>query len=209
MGSEATVLLHVAAIWTVAVVTPGPNFLVTVQTAVSRPRALAQWVVLGTATGTVVWGLAGFFGVSLLFAAAPWLHWGLRVAGGAYLVWLGARLLFGRGQAPGEAPAARTRGRAGWRAGWRLGFLTNLSNPKTAAFVTSLFAAALPRDPPLWLGLASVGLMAALSLAWYSVVARLFSSRRVAGAYLRGRRWVDRIAGAVFVGFGAALAARP
>ena len=83
----ATVLLSVAGLWTVAVVTPGPNFFLTVQTAVGGSRRAALWSVLGTSCGTVVWGLSGFFGLALLFQAAPWLYGSLKLLGGAYLVY--------------------------------------------------------------------------------------------------------------------------
>ncbi len=85
------------------------------------------------------------------------------------------------------------------------GFLTSISNPKTALFVAALFAAILPRDAPLAVGLAAAAEMVAISLAWYSLVVCLLSTRAASAAYLRGRRWVDRGAGALFSGFGARL----
>lgn len=54
------VLLSVASIWTVAVVTPGPNFFLTVQTSLGRSRPAALRSVLGIACGTAIWGLCGF-----------------------------------------------------------------------------------------------------------------------------------------------------
>ena len=89
---------------------------------------------------------------------------------------------------------------------WRSGLLTNLSNPKTAAFVTSLFAASMPATAPVWLGLTSVALMTILSIAWYATVACFFSIPRFTGFYERSRRWIDRTAGIIFIGFGARLA---
>lgn len=50
----ATILLSVAGIWTLAAVTPGPNFFLTAQTAVSGSRSAALWGVLGIACGTVI-----------------------------------------------------------------------------------------------------------------------------------------------------------
>jgi threonine/homoserine/homoserine lactone efflux protein len=89
---------------------------------------------------------------------------------------------------------------------WRAGLVTNLSNPETAAFVTSLFAARVPAAAPIWLGLTSVALMTALTLTWYVAVACLFSSGRFTALYRRGRLWIDRPAGFVFIAFGTRLA---
>ncbi len=74
-------------------------------------------------------------------------------------------------------------------------------------FVASIFAAAMPSEPPLMLGLAAIAVMVALSLSWYALVACLFTTRRLSAAYARGRRWIDRIAGAIFILFGARLIA--
>jgi len=112
--------------------------LVTVQTAVSRSRALARWAVVGTTIGTMVWGLAGFFGVSLLLAAAPWLLLGLRLAGGVYLVWLGLRLVCGR-RREAQSPVQSSRSPGGRGAAWRCGFLTSLSGGRSGhAFYSEL-----------------------------------------------------------------------
>jgi threonine/homoserine/homoserine lactone efflux protein len=199
-------LMSIAAIWAIAAVTPGPNFVIAVQAAVARPRRHAMAVVAGICTGTLIWGTAGFFGVSALFALAPWLYLGLKIVGGAYLVYLGLRLIAAsfragpRPAAPGIEAAA-----SGWAA-WRLGLLTNCANPKTAAFVTSLFATTMPADPANFLGLLAVGAMVAISLTWYSGVAWVFASAAAAALYGRIAATVDRLAGGLFVLFGAKLA---
>jgi threonine/homoserine/homoserine lactone efflux protein len=200
------VLFSVAAIWTVAVVTPGPNFFLTVQTALGRSRPAALWNVVGIACGTVAWGLCGFFGLTLLFRAAPWLFGTLKLVGGGYLIYLGLKLIGGSFAPPaGDTPATPAATDA--LSAWRAGILTNLSNPKSAAFVASLFAASMPAAAPAWLGLTSVALMTALSLVWYTAVACLFSIPRCTRFYRRARRWIDRSAGLIFIAFGARLAA--
>ncbi|MGD8250678.1 MAG: LysE family transporter [Desulfobacterales bacterium] len=91
-------------------------------------------------------------------------------------------------------------------AAFRSGVLTTIANSKTAAFVTGLFGAAMPPDAPVWLGLLSVALMVAISAVWYSLVACLFSIGPVQTRYRKPRVWIDRLAGALFVGFGVKLA---
>lgn len=205
LGNTSGVLLSVAGIWTLAVVTPGPNFFLTIQTALGQSRPAALWNVLGIACGTVIWGLCGFFGIALLFRTAPWLHAALKLLGGGYLIYLGLKLVRQSfNPPPGAVTAARIPSTA--LAAWRTGLLTNLSNPKTAAFVTSLFAASLPATAPLWLGLTSVALMVALSMTWYAAVACLFSTGRYTALYRRGRLWIDRSAGLIFIAFGTRLA---
>jgi threonine/homoserine/homoserine lactone efflux protein len=86
--------------------------------------------------------------------------------------------------------------------------LGNMTNPKSALFVATIFATSMPASPPpLLLGLA-VLTMAGLSLSWYCSVALFFASSRVADAYARARRWLDRFAGGCYLLFGGHLLAQ-
>lgn len=199
-------LMSVALIWGIAAATPGPNFVVTVQTTATYSRRHGFMAVAGIATGTLIWGMAGFFGVSTLFAVAPWLYAALKLAGGMYLIYLGVRLVMASFRPVSQSTPMRVGPSPdGWLA-WRQGLLTNLSNPKTAAFVTSLFATTMPAEPAIPLGLMSVGVMTTISLAWYSSVACLFASPLMTGVYARTAKAIDRMAGGLFILFGAKLA---
>jgi len=193
----------IAAIWFAATMTPGPDFLVTTRTAMLHGRDAARRTVLGLAVGTAAWGLAGFFGIHALFLAAPFLYLALKLGGGTYLIYLGLRLLASGFARPGpDVPTPTLRGGSAFR----LGLITNLANPKAALFTTSLFAATLPPSPPAWLGVAAAAIMTAICLFWYSLVAQALTTGRVAALFARARRWIDRVAGAAFVGFGLELA---
>ena len=198
-------LLTVAGIWAVAVATPGPNFFVVAQSALSGSRATALAAVAGVATGTLVWGLAGWLGISAMFAAAPAAYVLLKLAGGAYLLFLGLRLLWSIRE-PTDIHAGHPAARQVTKAGaYRLGLVTNLANPKAAIFVTSVFATALPVGVAPAEGLAAVAVMVAVSGGWYSVVALVLARPNVGAAYLRGRRLIDGLTGVFFAGFGVRL----
>ena len=199
-------LLNVAFVWTIAVITPGPNFFITVQTAIGRSRQSALFVVLGIGTGTVIWALSGFLGITLLFRTAPWAYVSVKLLGGGYLVYLGMKLICSKpGKIPGEN-ALLSKNMDPLRS-YKLGLLTNLTNPKTAAFVTSLFAAVMPADATYSVALISVALMALISIVWYTAVAYVFSLEQFRTVSKRAKVWVDRVAGIIFIGFGIRLAA--
>ena len=200
------ILISVAFVWSIAVITPGPNFFITVRTAISRSRRSALFVVLGISTGTILWGLGGFLGINLLFRTVPWIYICLKVAGGAYLIYLGLKLIrsnSGNGS-EGKQPFSSNYGT--WRS-YKLGLLTNLSNPKSAAFVASLFAATMPSDASLHIGVISACLMSLISAVWYTLVAYVFSMDRFRSIYRGARTWIERFAGIIFIGFGLKLAA--
>jgi len=195
------ILVGVAIIWGVAVITPGPNFFVTVKAAIGQNRRSALFVALGNSSGTVLWGFSGFYGIALLFKTAPWIYWSLKLLGGAYIIYLGIKLIISSTKT-GPAPNVSFSTNMDLLQSYKLGFLTNLSNPKTAAFVTSLFAATMPSEAPLWLGFMSVALMFFISILWYTSVAYVFSIERFRRLYMKGRIWTERVAGSIFLGFG-------
>jgi threonine/homoserine/homoserine lactone efflux protein len=199
-------LLMVAAIWTVAAITPGPNFLMMLRVSTTQSRTQGLAAVAGVGLGTALWGCAGFFGIHTLFSAAPWLYLGLKVAGGVYLMVLGSRLLMKRHHPEAAAATVEAPSRLSGFAAFRLGLMTNLANPKAALFTTSLFATAMPGHPSLTLGAAAIMLMASISITWYVIVTSLLTLPPMTRAYQRGTRWIDRVAGTLFVVFGAKLA---
>ncbi|MGE8150521.1 LysE family translocator [Pseudomonas vancouverensis] len=198
-------LLSLALLWTVAVVTPGPNFFNTAQVAASCSRRHGVVAAMGIATGTVLWGLAGGLGIKSLFNAAPTLYLAFKIAGGCYLIYLGLKQ-FKRKPPRSAGNSGEMTGRTLWSA-YVQGLAGNMTNPKSALFVATIFAAVMPASPsPTLLGLA-VLTMSTLSLSWYCCVALLFASRRVAGVYERSRTWLDRFAGSCYLLFGAHLVA--
>ncbi len=192
-------MTSVAAMWLVAVAIPGPNFFAIARLAAGRGRAEAMAGVAGIGLGSLCWALTGLFGLHALVTLAPALYAALQLIGALYLILQGSRIL-ADSLRPQRSPGARETGPA-----FRMGLLTSLSNPKSALLVGSLFAALLPPDAPLRLGLATVAEMLAISVLWYTALACTIAARPVAAAYARARRWLDRLAGVILIGFGARL----
>lgn len=199
--TAAAILVPLAGLWFLAAAMPGPNTLLVGHRAARDGWKAAAVAACGTATGTLVWGTAALFGLTLLFAAAPQAQTAIRVLGGLYLVWTGISMWRSAG-----AEAAAPDGRPSLLGAFRAGLLTNLSNPKSAAFATSLLAASLPPDASTGLKIAALATVVSVSLVWYLLVARSISHPRIGALYLRGRRAIGRLAGGLFVLFGCKLA---
>ena len=199
------ILLAVALLWSFAVVSPGPNFLVTARLAITRSRREGLRAVAGIGIGTILWGAAGCFGVQALFVAAPWMYLTLKTLGAAYLIFMGLQLLW---QSRSKtAPDGIVLGPLRLKiSGIKLGLMTTVANPRSAISVASIFATTVPAHGPLWFSLAVIAVMVTISLTWYSAVAWFFTVGWLAAGYRRARRWIDRATGACFVVFGARLA---
>ncbi|MBP5856623.1 LysE family transporter [Marivibrio halodurans] len=202
-------LWTVALIWGAAALVPGPDFLAIARASIGGGHRHGLACVVGVLCGTAAWGAAGVLGVSALFVAAPWLYLGFKVVGGGYLILVGLQLLRGAlwgGTTAAGAPSVAARGDAtAWRSFTR-GLAANLSNPKTAIFVASIFATILPPSPSAALALSTVGVTTGVSLLWYAAVACFLSTPTVRRAYQRAWRWLAGIAGGLFILFGARLA---
>ncbi|WP_419904990.1 LysE family translocator [Kiloniella sp.] len=200
-------LISVGIIWLIAAVTPGPNLFVILGSATTSNRSFALMTALGIGLGTLIWGVAGWLGISALFAAAPTLYILLKFVGAAYLIWMGAKMIWAARKPMNwsqgaQNPRVKSRKRAFFR-----GLTTNLANPKTAVFVTSLFAAALPENYVWSDGALSVLIMVSISLFWYSLMAFTFTTRVMSQALAKAKRGLTAFAGTVFVGFGIRLVA--
>lgn len=202
---EIAVLLSVAALCAFAVVSPGPNFLITARLAIARSRRAGLQAVCGIILGTVCWAAAGCFGVRTLFIAAPWMYALIKAVGAAYLVFVGGQLLWRSWRHQGEFRTRLTEVLPRVSP-FHLGVLTTLANPRSAVSVASIFATAMPSQPPLLLSFAVMILMVVMSACWYSFVASLFAVPYLVNSYQRFRRWIDRVAGACLIFFGAKLA---
>ncbi|MBL6946874.1 MAG: LysE family transporter [Rhodospirillales bacterium] len=199
-------IVTVLGIWTVVVMSPGPNFLATTHHALSRSRKAGVACALGISLGTTVWAISAVFGIALVLEKASWAYDAIRIAGALYLIFVGSRALFHSSpQVAPSVPQPKHGRKEGLFRAFRTGLLVCLSNPKTATFFTSLFVVLLPAEAPLWINLATVAALVAIVAGWYVVVAFIVSMPPVARVYRRAQGWVDRLAGGLFVFFGGKL----
>jgi threonine/homoserine/homoserine lactone efflux protein len=187
----------------VVIVTPGPDTALTIRNTLLGGRAAGVRTALGVVTGQAVWTVATSAGIAALLVASEPAFRAVKLAGAAYLILLGAQTLL-RAIRGGRTAEARER-RPG--AAYRQGLLSNLGNPKMAAFFTSLLPQFAPGGEASFAGLLALGLLfCALTLVWLSLYAVAVAR---AGDMLRRtgiRRALDAVTGAVLVAFGVKLA---
>lgn len=198
-------LLTILAVYWVAVVSPGPNFLLVSQLALSGRRRMGIQAGLGIAAGGTVWAILAMAGVAAVLDHIAWLHTTIRLAGALYLLWFGVRLLLGARKAAAEAPRLVSLPTTAFGA-FRAGLLTNLTNPKAGAFWTSIFSSIFPPHAPAWFFVAVAALVPCISGGWYGGLSLLLASDRVQRRYLRLRRPIDAACGTILIALGLSLA---
>lgn len=187
------------------IVVPGPDMALVTKNAVIHGRVAAIGTALGVSTGLAVWTIASAFGVQSVVRASDVAFTMLKVIGAAYLMWLGLQAL----------RAARRRGSRtpsqdavlGTRGGFRQGLLSNLANPKIAAFFTSVMPQFTgPGRSVLVPCLVLGGLFVLMTVLWLCAYALI--AVRAAAVIRRPRvgAALDRLTGAILIGFGIRLA---
>jgi RhtB (resistance to homoserine/threonine) family protein len=193
MTANLLTLATIGLVHLLAVMSPGPSFLVTARTAVARSRADGIKVALGLGAGSIIWAAAALLGLSVLFQQFHWLYIGMKVAGALFLLWI-AFQIFRHAADPIEMDE-ETRHESGHNPLLR-GFLIQLSNPKVVVFFGSIFVAMLPREAPGWMTMALIVIVTVNEIVWYSLVSLFFGSASVRRLYLVAKRWIDRTTGA-------------
>lgn len=201
---ELAVLISILGVFLLGAISPGPSFVVVSRIAISRSRTDGVMAAIGMGIGGFVFATIAVAGLTAILLQVEWLNIALRLAGGAYLLWLGINIWRAAPEPLEVADTASERQSTLWTSLLRALFV-QLSNPKTAIFYASMFAAILPSPTPSWMFFALPPMLFLIEFGWYTVVAVGFSSRTPRAAYLRSKAWIDRTAGVVVGALGTKL----
>ncbi|MBX9298873.1 LysE family translocator [Chromobacterium piscinae] len=188
-------------------VTPGPDNLMVLSQGISRGRRQGMAFGLGCALGCLNHTLLAALGVSALIAASPLAFAALKIAGGAYLVYLGWGAIRSSG-ASFDADAQASGPQGSLAATFRRGLIANAINPKVVLFFLAFLPQFInPAQGPVGLQTAILGALFTLQGALIFGALGYFSGH--VGQWLaksrKASQWLDRIAGAVFIGLGLRL----
>ncbi|AIV33729.1 LysE family translocator [Streptomyces sp. MPA0124] len=195
-----------AGVLAVLTVVPGPDMAVVTKRAVASGPQDGLRTVGGITAGLLVWGVLTVAGLAAVLAASAAAYTVVKLAGAAYLVFLGVQALLqslrGRSETPAAA-VARPRGNP-----WRTGLVSNVLNPKIAVFYTGLLPTLAPAGLAPHTGMALLVLVhALLTSVWLGGYVLLLSRARAFFERPAVRRGMDRVTGVVLIGFGLKVAA--
>ncbi|GGV10075.1 lysine transporter LysE [Actinomadura cremea] len=202
---------HLLAVFTVttivALVTPGPDMLFVLGCGVRGGARAGLLATAGVITGDALYIVAATAGLAALLTAFPVAFTVIRIAGAAYLIYLGVQMIRNRRKGQADDPAAG--GMSGRRA-FLNGVVSSMANPQTFTFVVAFLPQFIdPAAGPVWLQVAILGgVLIALEFVADGTVGVL--AGRI-GGWLRTRKAVrrrlDAATGGVFIGLGVTLAA--
>ena len=211
LGARGTIrevgeVVAFAGVVAVIVVLPGPDMALILQNGLAHGRRAAVETAVGISAGLLVWAVAAALGIAaLLHASAPAFTL-LKLAGAAYLVWLGVCALTEAWRGAAEAPAGRSA-RQRKTSPFRQGLLSNLLNPKVALVFTTLIPQFVEAgDPAVPQTLLLAAIFIGMGLVWLTSYALLVAKM---GELLKRsivRRVLNAVTGTVLTALGVRLA---
>jgi threonine/homoserine/homoserine lactone efflux protein len=204
----------------VVIITPGPDTAITIRNTLLGHRRAGTGTALGVAVGQSLWTLAASAGIAAILVASEPAFLAVKLIGAAYLIGLGLHSLYGAWRSQGTAaqPAGREscssepdkseqRKPISVRRAFAQGLLSNLANPKMAAFFLALLPQFVPAGGATFGWSALLGLVfCAMTFGWLTLYALVVAK---AGHLLRTprvKRRLDAVMGTVLVGLGVRLA---
>jgi len=205
---ELGLVATAAGIHLLAVMSPGPNFVVISRNSLAYSRRSGMFTTAGVTCGVFLLLAAGFLGITALIAQSETAYNAVRLVGAAYLVVLGVRSLLEARTTRVVEPVLDGAVGGGLAAGasFRMGFITALTNPKAAVYLLAFFTSIISAGTGLGVKITLLFLMPSITFTWYSLMAWLFSHPVLRRRYARFERWTHLVFGILLVALGAGVA---
>ena len=201
--------LTFSAVAGLAILSPGPAILLALRNGVTFGTRAVIWSSLGNITGLFCLSAAAMLGLGLMLKSSALLFSIVKILGALYLFYVGIRHLFGRTSvlsAEANRPA-NTKAHSPYLL-YREAFFMAAINPKPILFFTALFPQFISAQEPLlpqFFILTSIF----MALSFFTLLAYATVAARAKFVLQQPHfaKWVNRVVGAVFISFGAALLA--
>ncbi len=210
--NELTILMTLASVHLIALMSPGPDFALVVQSVSRFGRRTGIAIATGLSTGILLHALFSMTGISYLIHASPNLYLAVQLIGGSYLIFLGALALKSVGLhrkqskvAASPLPNASDNLDRKHSSAFIKGITTNLLNPKALVFFVSLMSSLVPTDMSTTGKGVAVVLLFALSMMWFSLLAWLLSSSALQKRLSKLTIYIDGCCGVLFTVIGVSI----
>ena len=197
------ILGSIAATLLLGAMSPGPTSIYVAKNSIAISRKHGLFTALGTGLGAAIFGLLAVLGLQAFLLAVPSAYLALKICGGLYLLWMAFKIIK-HAKEPIEAGDA-SNSQMSLRRAFTTGLITQLSNPKIAIVLASIFTALLPKEIPTYFYFVLPVLCFFIDAGWCSLVAVALSAEKPRKVYLKFKAGFDRAAGAVMTVLGLKL----
>jgi threonine/homoserine/homoserine lactone efflux protein len=212
--NEFTTLATLATVHFIALMSPGPDFALVVQSTAKDGRRAGLAIALGLSVGIFIHSALSLTGVSFLVHSNPTLYSAVQFLGGSYLLYLGLsalRALLKTSHIDTDIPLTEDAPRVissntqPLMPFFRRGIMTNLLNPKALIFFVSLLSSLVPATMSTLGKSSAMVILFGLSLFWFSLLAFALSTKRVANKVTQAGPFIDGVCALLFTAVGASI----
>lgn len=195
-----SILLTVAVLHTLAVMSPGPDFIMVVRNAIMSGKKSGIFTALGIAIALLVHIFYSALGIGLIISQSILAFNIIKVFGALYLLFLGWKIWSNKEKTV-EVTASKKSKISNWKS-FQMGFICNVLNPKAALYFVSLFALVLPPNID-WSLLSFISMeILLITFGWFTLVALFFSISKIQKGFYRFEKLFQKIFGGLLILFG-------
>ncbi len=187
-------------IFTLALASPGPDFVIAVRNSISYSRVAGIFTAIGFAAGVMVHVTYTLFGLATLIAQSVLLFNLIKYMGAAYLFYIGIQSLRSKGFDSDQSNINEKRKKTitPLQCLWS-GFLTNLLNPKTTLFFLAIFSQFISPQTPIYIQAFYGMTCVVITGIWFSLVAVILTQDKIKTAFLKFTKWIDKTCGCLLI----------
>ena len=196
-----SLLLTICLLHFVAQLSPGPDVLLIAKSSASTTRTNTLKIILGISVGIVVWVVLTLLGFTVLTQQFPWIQQVLMFVGSLFLAKMGLAMLKGgisalksNVQADDEVVVEKTKENY-----FLLGLFTNLANPKTLIYFSSVFSLALSANAGEYLKTQLAFIIPIQTFITFTLLMMIVSQPKIKDAYQRAGAYIDVLSGSLFL----------
>ena len=198
-------LITVIIIHILGLISPGPDFVVAVKHSLQYSRSTGFWTAVGIGLGIIVHVSYCFLGIAFIVSQSILLFNMIKLCGAGYLIFLWIKALRSK-KSDQTVTVTESQQDISPLTAVKIGFLTNALNPKATVFFLWLFTTVIPPHISVVNQIVISGTMVILTILWFSIVAFLFTQKKIQRAFHTYSFGIMKIFWAVLVWLGLKIA---
>lgn len=193
-----TLIATVTIAHLLALISPGPDFIVACRNAIQYSRKIGLWTAVGFGIGVCVHVSYTFFGLTWVISQSNFLLSSVKYLGAIYLIYLGISSLFLKNTKI-ELTTDQNSHQIKWYTATKMGLLTNLLNPKASLYFLSLFTLVVgPEINPTVMTILTF-ILVSTTVLWFSLVAIFLTHQKTRNLFEGNQKKINRLFGVILI----------
>ena len=198
-----TEFLIIATAIQIALISPGPDFMITLRQTINYGKKYAYFSSLGIGFGILIHVSYTLLGIGLILKNFPYFLDIVRILGAMYLIYLGIGSFISNSSKIKIASEKKLS--YSYKKSFFVGFITNLLNPKATLFFLSIFTAIISIETPIYIQSIYGVYCIFINIFWYMLIANLLSRKKNLDLFNKHQNIIEKTIGLILIILGIKL----